>query len=92
MSYYFVELSHSSNECLNALDQILNYNPRLLNSFWFGCSSGDHTARAALEGRNEQEVREMIPSNQWDKLNIIKVEKYSPEHIHTMHDEQTLNK
>jgi hypothetical protein len=87
MAFFYVESSHTANECLEALDEILSYHPRLLNMFWFGCTGGDHTARATIEGRNEQEVREMIPLNQRKKMYIVKVEKYSPGHIRALHDE-----
>jgi hypothetical protein len=87
MSFFFVESSHTASECLEALDEILSYNPRLLNMFWFGCAGGDHTARATIEGTNEQEVREMIPLNQRKNMYVVKVEKYSPEHIRALHDE-----
>jgi hypothetical protein len=88
MSYYYIESGHSAGECLMVLNDILDHNPRLLNNIWFGCESGDHTGRATLEARSEEEVRDLIPVNQRTKLQISKVEKYSPEQIHAMQEEK----
>jgi hypothetical protein len=87
MSYYYIESGHSAGECLTVLNDILDHNPRLLNNIWFGCESGDHTGRATLEARSEEELRDLIPVNQRTKLHISKVEKYSPEQIRAMQEE-----
>jgi len=85
MARYMVESPHTKEECLRALDEILAEGPAVLNKFDWGCQSGDHTGYALVDAEGEAEVRKMIPSFLRNKTKIIKVGKFTPEQIRSLH-------
>ena len=82
---YLVESSHTKEQCLRALDELLAKGPDLLNRFDFGCGSGVHTGWAVLEGRSESEVRDLLPTTIRDQAHIVEVGKFTPEQIRSFH-------
>lgn len=85
MARYIVESSHTKEECLKALDEILAEGPAVLNKFDWGCQAGDHTGYALVDAEAEAEVRNMIPGFLRNKARVVKVGKFTPEQIRSFH-------
>ena len=85
MSQYLIESPHTKEECLRALDEIVDEDPELLEKYDFGCMAGDHTGYATVEARSETEAREMIPSFLRGKAKVVEVTKITPEQVRSFH-------
>lgn len=82
---YLVEIPHNEAECLKALDEQLDKGADVLDRFYFGCRTGDHTGYAIVDANNEAEVRKLVPSSLLDKCIITEVGKFTPEMIRSFH-------
>ncbi len=85
MDKYFVESPHTPQECLRALDEILEKGPGLLAEYEWGCMAGDHTGYAIVEARSESDVKENIPSFLRGKARVVQLNKFTPEQIREFH-------
>jgi hypothetical protein len=82
---YFVQTSHTPEQCLKTLDDIKGKGDAFLSKFEFGCMSGDHTAYAFLTGKSEEDVRQMLPKDAQATAKIQKVDKFTPDQIEKLH-------
>lgn len=78
---YFVLTTHTPEQCLKTLDDMKGKGDAFLSKFEFGCMSGDHTAYAFLEGKSEEDVRQMLPKDVQATAKIQKVDKFTPDQI-----------
>ena len=85
MKRYFIETPHTKEECLRALDEIVEYRPGFLDMLYLGCMSGEHTGWAFVEASDETEARNMLPTYLRDKARIRKVGRFTPEQIKEFH-------
>ena len=85
MPQFLVESPHTKEECLQALDELVDKEPDLLKESWFGCMSGDHTEYATLEAGSESDVRGMLPEFLRDKARVVEVTKITPEQVRQFH-------
>ena len=85
MPAFLIESPHTKEECLRALDEMVEKEPKLLEQSWFGCMAGDHTEYATVEADSEQEVRSMLPDFLRDKARVVEVTKITPEQIRGYH-------
>ena len=85
MAQYLIESPHTKEDCLRALDELVDKEPRLLSESWFGCKAGDHTEYATVSADNEMEAREMLPEFLRDKARVVEVTKITPEQIRSFH-------
>lgn len=85
MAQFLIESPHTQEECLAALDDLVEHEPVLLRESYFGCMAGDHTGYATVEAENEAEVRRMIPEFIRDKARVVEVTKFTPEQIKSYH-------
>lgn len=83
---YLIETPHNEAECLKALDEQLAMGSDVLDKFYFGCKSGDHTGYAIVDVKNESDARNLIPRFLVDKSIITEVGKFSPEMIRSYHE------
>ncbi len=67
MAKYIVESPHTSEECLQALDGLLEKGEDTLKKFAFGCKSGEHTGWAYEDANSEKEALELVPEFIRDK-------------------------
>lgn len=87
-SKYFVMVPHTQDQCMNMLtDMKAKGGDPFLSKFYFGCMSGDHTAYAVLDGKSEQDIRNMIPKEEQANAKIMKVDKFTAAQIEKMHKE-----
>ena len=86
MSRYLIESSHTPDECLRNLDEVVAKGPDYLARFDFGCHAGIHTGWAVVEAGNESAARGTLPAFTRDKARIVSVEKETPENIRKYHE------
>ena len=85
MGRYLVESPHTPQECLRALDEILEKGQGILSEYEWGCMAGDHTGYAIVEARSEPEARKTIPAFLEGKARVVKLNKFTPEQIREFH-------
>ncbi len=82
---YLLETPHTKEECLRELDEVLAEGKDVLNEFYWGCGAGDHTGYAIVEGKNESDVRKLIPNFIRGKSKVVELAKFTPEQIRSFH-------
>lgn len=87
--HYYVQTSHTQEQCLNTLVDIKSKGDPFLSKFEFGCMSGDHTAYAFLDGKSEADVRMMLPKDAQTNAKIQKVDKFTGDQIEKLHKDKT---
>lgn len=85
MARYLIESPHTKEECLKALDEVLEEGTYILDKFEWGCQAGDHTGYAIVDADSEATARNMVPNFIRNKARIVKVGKFSPEQIKAFH-------
>lgn len=83
---YIVESKHTPEECLRALDEVLDRGPDLLDKFEWGCGTGEHVGWAFIEGGDRSDVERMLPSSSIGRTRITEVSKYTPDQIRSFHE------
>ena len=82
---YLIEQEHTKEECLHALDELSESSPRLLESSYLGCMSGEHKGYAFIEASSESEAIGMLPSDLRGKARATKVDQFTPDQIRSFH-------
>jgi len=82
---YVIEGQHTKEECLTALDELADRSPRLLDSCYLSCMSGEHKNYCFVEAGSDSEVQEMIPPTLRERSRYIKVDRFTPEQIRSFH-------
>jgi hypothetical protein len=82
---YFVQTTHTPDQCLNTLGDMKSKGDAFLAKFEFGCLSGNHTGYAFLEGTSEDNVKMMLPKEMQTNAKIQKVDKFTAAQIENLH-------
>jgi len=84
MYRYLIESPHELKDCALILQQIkaMGY----LYNFDWGCQSDVHTGWAIIEVENESQARMVVPWMVREKARIIKLNKFSPAEVDTLHE------
>lgn len=85
MAKYVIETSHTPDECLKALDEMLAKNPEILDKFVWGCAQGVHTGWAYIDAKNKEDATALLPKSAQTKAKITEVGKFTPEQIKSFH-------
>lgn len=85
MARYIIASPHTAEECLRALDEVLDRGPRLLANYEWGCMAGDHTGYLVTEASSESEAQSEIPAFVRSKARIVQLNKFTPEEIASFH-------
>jgi hypothetical protein len=88
MARYFVQASHSPDECLQGLDDIVAMGPQAIEQYDFGCAVGDHSNHVCFctaEAASEAAVREMLPRGIRAKAQVTEVGKFTTDQIKSFH-------
>jgi hypothetical protein len=88
MARYFLQVSHTADECLQTLDEVLAQGPEVLATYDFGCAAGDHSNHvcyATIEATNGGAAREFVPAMFRERAQIVEVGKVTPEQIRSYH-------
>ena len=84
---YFVQTTHTPEQCLNTLTDMKTKGDAFLAKFEFVCMSGNHTAYAFLQGSSEESVKQMLPKEIQANAKILKVDKFTAAQIENLHKE-----
>jgi len=85
MAQFMVEMPHTREQCMEALDEIAQ-NPELLAKTEWGCMAGNHNGWAVVEAPSESDIRNIAPAALRDQLQITEVQKLSAEQLKSMHE------
>jgi hypothetical protein len=82
---YLIELPHTKESCLAALDRINDLGPQTLERWSFGCSDGNHTGYALVDADSLSEALNVVPDSDRKTVKIRKLNKMTPEQIASYH-------
>lgn len=85
MAKFLIESPHTNKGCLEALDEMLASDPKLLVKFDWACKSNFHTGWALVEAQSEGAVRKMLPISLRSQARIFKIDKFTATNIRQMH-------
>jgi hypothetical protein len=88
MARFFIQATHTPQECLQGLDEIVAQGPQALAGYDFGCAVGDHSnhvCQTTIEALDESAARMTIPSLIRDRAKIVEVGKFTPEQVRSFH-------
>ncbi|REJ83746.1 MAG: hypothetical protein DWQ44_00420 [Bacteroidetes bacterium] len=88
---YFIKITHDKDQCLKSMND-LNIKPGLLARFQFACSSGDHSGYTFVPGKDENNIREMLPAGMNESAYIVKVSRVSPGELEKRNNEKSKDK
>ena len=83
MERYLVISPHTDKDCSTALKQLLYLG--YITHFDWGCKDGEHTGWAIIEAKTSNEALLVVPPTQRSNARVIRLNKFSPEEIKTMH-------
>jgi hypothetical protein len=88
MARYLVQATHTPEECLQGLDDIVALGPQEIQRYDFGCAVGDHSNHVcfcSVEAASEAAAREMLPRGIRGKAQITEVGKYTADQVRAFH-------
>jgi len=85
MANFLIEMSHTPQQCMQDLDQMVEHSPELLKNTSWGCMAGNHTGWAMVEAGNESDAQNMVPPAIRDQVKITEVQKLTADQIRAMH-------
>ena len=83
--HYLIETTHKPEDCVAALDTMVEKDKKLLSKIDWGCLSGDHTGYVIVEAANEQDARAQLPETLRAGAKVTKVTKFTPKEIASFH-------
>lgn len=84
MDRYVIETNHDPEDCLHVLGQFAAYGH--ITHFEWGCESGICTGWAIIEAENEEEALLSVPSLLRKRSRAVKISRFTPEMIRSMHE------
>lgn len=83
MDRYLIISPHTAGDCVKALKQVeaAGY----ITHFEWGCKDGEHTGWIILEAENAKEAIMVVPTSQRPTAKAIRLIKFSPEEVRSMH-------
>jgi len=82
---YLIQMPHTKEQCLKALDDMVASSSDLLSMTEWGCMAGDHTGYVIVNAASEAAARNMIPAAERASARVIKLNKFTPEQIKSFH-------
>lgn len=83
MKWYLIESPHTSEECLQTLQQVLAAG--YLTHFYWGCKAGDHTGYVILEADTKEEALLAVPAFVRQKAQVVELVRFDPAEVKAMH-------
>jgi hypothetical protein len=90
MARYFVQATHTPEECLQGLDDIIAVGPREIEKYDFGCAVGDHSNHVCYcfaEAADEAAVRAMLPRGIRAQAQVTEVGKFTVDQVTSFHNQ-----
>ena len=85
MAKYLIESTHTDEQCLQALDEMVAQNNELLGKCYFACNTGDHRGWAIVDKASEREALDLLPSSIRGQAKVKPVDQFTPEQIRSFH-------
>jgi hypothetical protein len=86
MARFLVELPHTKEDCLEALDSVVAYSSALMERIDWGCGADVHTGWLVIEAQDEHAARMMVPTNIRDRASATQLVKFTPDQVRSFHD------
>ena len=86
MARYLVELPHTKEDCLEALDSVVAYSDSLMQRIDWGCGEDIHTGWLIIEAQDAHAAKMMVPTNIRDTAKAIQLVKFTPEQVKSFHE------
>ncbi|MDD5083811.1 MAG: hypothetical protein PHT88_02625 [Candidatus Moranbacteria bacterium] len=86
MMQYLIEVSHTPEECMQALDEMDAQGMDILKMFRWGCKTGDHRGWAFVMADNDMTARDMLPTSAREKAIVVPVVEFTSEQLRMMHE------
>ncbi|RLT34830.1 MAG: hypothetical protein DWI59_05610 [Chloroflexi bacterium] len=87
MAEFLIESNHGTLDCLRALYEMMEQKSGMLESFRYGCRSGDHRGWAILPAADAEAARMLLPSYVRDTATVTEVYEFTPQQVAMMHKE-----
>jgi hypothetical protein len=84
-SMYFIEVTHTPEQCLKTLDEVKDMGKDKLMKWEWGCMSGNHTGYLMVEANNQAEALNWVPMDERSSAKVIKLNKFSMDQIAEFH-------
>jgi hypothetical protein len=88
MARYLIQATHTPDECLQGLDDIIAGGPGEIERYDFGCAVGDHSNHVCFcstEADSEAAAREKLPRGIRSRAQITEVGKFTAEQVKSFH-------
>ncbi len=85
MAHYVIEVSHTEQECLRALQMIVEYGLHVLDHSWFGCKAGVHTGWVDVEAGSPSEARNVLPPMIRPSAQVVEVQRFTAAQVMGVH-------
>ncbi len=85
VSGYLIEIPHTMESCLKALDDVKALGGDKLAKYSWGCMAGDHTAYLIVNAASDAEALQWVPASERGAAKLIKLNKFTPEQIEAFH-------
>lgn len=84
---YIIELPHTKEDCLKALDEVASKATGLLAKTSWGCMSGKHVGWAMVDASSDADALKSLGGSQLllDKACVTKVDKITVDQINAFH-------
>jgi hypothetical protein len=86
MARYLVELPHTKEDCLEALDSVVAFSHSLLERIDWGCGENVHTGWLVMEAQDEATAKMMLPTNIRARAKATQLVKFTPEQVMSFHE------
>jgi hypothetical protein len=86
MARYLVELPHTKEDCLEALDSVAAFSHALLDRIDWGCGADVHTGWLVMEAQDEATAKMMLPTNIRGRAKAVPLNKFSAEQVKSFHE------
>lgn len=83
MDQFLIESPHTPEECAKAIKEVLAIG--YITHFNWGCKSGEHKGWAIIDAESDKEALLVVPSFSRSKARAVKLTKFTPEEIRSMH-------
>ncbi|HLF77172.1 MAG TPA: hypothetical protein VJB57_06725 [Dehalococcoidia bacterium] len=85
MARYIVEIEHTPEDCVAALDSVVAMSKELIGRFDWGCKAGAHTGWAVMEARDEATARMLLPTVARQSAKVVQLNKFTVEDVQSFH-------
>jgi hypothetical protein len=82
---YLIQVPHTTEECLKALDETKAQGAENLNQWSWGCKFGNHTGYAIVNAESESEALAFVPAAERSKAKVYPLAKFSVQEIEAFH-------